>query len=182
MLNICITFVVPVVILLAFFSKNFIPFLYGAEFVRSSALLSILCFTFVFLFPNAVMGTVLYAIKKQSISLYNTIACLVFNATVNVVLIPRFGPYCSAVTAVITQILLFTLNFIFISRIFYRIPYLSLFKVPIVAGFSMALIIYFSKGNVWLSIPASIVIYFGLSFLLGGIKAGDIKGFAKLFS
>ena len=182
MINLCITLVLPVVVLLVFFSPNLIPFLYGKEFVPSSAFLSILSFAFICMFPNAVMGTILYAIKKQNITLYNTLACFAFNAILNSLLIPRCGAYGSAITAVLTQILLFTLNFSFLSKELYMIPYISLFKIPLISAFSMSIFIFFTRGYVWLSIPGAIFLYFGLSFLLGNLKVRDIRKFLRLFS
>lgn len=182
MLNLCITLVLPGVLLLALFSPNLIPFLYGNEFIPSSVFLTILAFTFIFMFPNAIMGTVLYAIKKQNITLYNTFACFVFNFFTNSLVIPRYGAHGAAVTAVLTQILLFTLNFIFLSKEIYTIPYISLFKIPLIAASAMSIFAYFTRGYVWISIPVAVLIYFGLSFLLGSLKIGDIKNFIKLFS
>ncbi len=182
MLNLCITMIIPTVILIIFFSPKFIPFLYKSEFASSSVFLSILSFTFIFMFPNAIMGTVLYALKKQNIILYNTLACFVFNAFINSILIPRYGAYAAAIIAVLTQILLFSLNFIFVSKHLYKIPYVFLFKIPLISALLMSIFLYFTQQYVWISISGALFLYFTLSFLLGSLKVEDIRKFIKLFS
>lgn len=182
MLGLSIVLVLPFSLILSLFSTNFIPFLYGQEFLPSSKFLSILSFTFIFMFPNAIMGTVLYALKKQNITLYNTLACFVFNALTNSIFIPRFGGYGAAITAVLTQILMFVLNFFFISKVLYKIPYISLFKAPVISGLLMSVFVYFTKEYVWLSLTGAIFIYFILSLSLGSIKIKDIRNFLKLFT
>ncbi|MFA6438544.1 MAG: flippase [Bacteriovoracaceae bacterium] len=86
------------------FSDWIILTLFGSEFSGSITVLKILCAMVPFTFLNAFVGTALISVNKEKLSTRAIILLAVFNLTVNMIVIPLFGPIGAAATKVGTEV------------------------------------------------------------------------------
>ncbi|PQP33280.1 hypothetical protein C6A36_00010 [Desulfobacteraceae bacterium SEEP-SAG10] len=85
-----VTISLPVFLSLLLFPGFFLHF-FGNEFVKGSGCLSILVVAFLFSSVSSLPASIIFMAGRSDLSLINNLATLIINATLNYLLIPRFG-------------------------------------------------------------------------------------------
>lgn len=157
----------PIIILVYFYSPYLITLIYSAEFSLASIPMQILIWTVIFLFINGVATSLLNSIGKEfSVTKIYVIAAI-FNIVLNYLFIPKYTYIGASVATVLSEILILVLMMYSISKTKYK-PNFSLLNTIIkllVSGLIFAIAIYFINVSLWLAIPIGLVIYiFALVF------------------
>jgi O-antigen/teichoic acid export membrane protein len=160
--------VFPIAFGLSAVAEPVIVKLYGVKFLPSVPVLRILLISLIFSYLSIISGALLNATGNQRIQTYILALSLVCNIVLNVYLIPSYGIMGAAVSALVSNILLWTLGFYFVRRkaFLYTFQLLRNGLHILVLAFLMAVIVYFLtlKVSFILTIPAGALIYFVLLY------------------
>lgn len=86
-----------------------IKLLYGSKYTASIAIFNVLLIAILFMFINYLLTQTLIALEKQTLYSRWVISCALFNAGVNILLIPLYGPIGAAIATGLTEFILFLL-------------------------------------------------------------------------
>ena len=166
----------PLGIGITLLANKIILFVYKQNFVNSIIALQILIWALVFIFVNYLMGYLLNSIEKQKLFTYTTGISAILNIILNLILIPLYSFIGASIATVATELFNFILLFYFTSKNGFH---LNLFKIlikPLVASILMGIfVVYLNKLHLLVLVPLSIIFYFIILFLIGGIKEEDKK-------
>ena len=159
---------IPVAVASFFYGGDVIALCYGNQYSEAGDVLKILIWTVCFLFINGAGSMILNASHKEMAvtKIYSVAA--VFNAVLNMALIPNFSVYGASMATVISEILILVLELYAIHKIG-QLPDKSLgidiIKVAI-ASAVMGIVLYVLDLNLWLAIPVGIIVYFVVIILV----------------
>lgn len=160
---------IPLSVATVFYSSDIIQLIYGHQYNAASSALCILIWTVCLLFVNGPGNILLTASHKEvSVTKIYLIAAI-FNITLNFILIPYLSFIGAAITTVLSDILIFIIQKYLIHKIGQK-PAKKLYYAvgKIIAGsLILAIALYLLKLNMWIAIPAGIIIYLGSVYLLG---------------
>ncbi len=139
-----------------------------------------LAFALFFAYLNIFSSFVLIALNNQKKVLYSNIIIVLIGLALNIYLIPQIGLKGSAISTLITEIILSFLLFYHLQKI-HRFPlrYKYLFKI-ILSGTVMALFIFFLKDIIIFTIGKYLAIVFFM--ITSGIIFGGILYYTNFFS
>lgn len=160
--------IIPIAVATQFYSLDIVILFFGKEYSAASTPLSILIWTICLIFFNGSVATALNAsFKEISVAKLNFIA-VIFNVVLNLFMIPKYSYNGAALTTVLTDLLLLFL-YIYVMKKINLSPnkrfYLDIGKI-ITGSAILGIALYFLKLNMWIAIPAGIIIYFAVIFLL----------------
>jgi O-antigen/teichoic acid export membrane protein len=161
-------------------ADKFILLFYGIHFVNSIPALRILSFDVFIHFMALCVFYVLISVNKQkNVAMIAGTGALIY-VLLNFVLIPKYSLLGTAWARVIS----ISFNFIMYTYIAYknnlRIPMYKLVIRPIISCIGMIIFIYYFRDiNLYLLIGISIIIYFGIFFILKGFTDDEIEVFKK---
>jgi len=107
----------PSALLLAYFSKPLILFVYGENFLQTHQYFRVLLPALIFMYLNTLTGTILYASGKQNTVLRNSVYSLLLNIGTNLIFITLWGAYGAAFTTILSEAFLFYLNYLHTKKI-----------------------------------------------------------------
>jgi O-antigen/teichoic acid export membrane protein len=96
----------------------------GAEFADADVPLRILLVAGALIWVNGVFGAALIAKRRQTSALWLNVAALVFNVSLNLLLVPRYGIVVAAVVTVASEVLILAGSYLLMRR------YLGFFPAP----------------------------------------------------
>lgn len=166
----------PIATGMIFAAPNIIGFLYHRrEFLPSVPVLQWLAPGIVFLYLNTVFNTVLMSTNREKkITLMAGIA-LIFNLTLNLVLIPLYRHVGAAIVTSLTEFLLFCLSLVFVPRRLLSPRAITTTVKVLVGCLAMALVITLMRQlSVLIILPVALVAYLGAATLLGAIPRKDL--------
>ncbi len=170
---------IPMVWGIFLLSKNIILKFYGIEYQGAVNILKVLSFGLFFIFANYPLGALLAACNKQKINTILVALTACINIVFNLVLIPLYGPIGSAFSFVISQLFLYALSFLFVSKIIYislKNLLILFFKVSLSTYIMGLFVLYFNKGKFWfLSIIIGMFVYAFFILMLRVVRFSDIK-------
>lgn len=151
----------PLAIATMIYSSDIINLIYGQEFDAAAPLLSILIWTAFIIFINSPGNTLLNASHKEVTvtKIYGLAA--IFNIMMNFILIPYLSYIGAALTTVLSDILIFSLQKYVIHKNFENPDkkfYLDLGKI-VIGSIFLGGILYILNLNMWIAIPIGIIIY-----------------------
>ena len=156
---------------------------WGPVFEASILATQIIISGLIFIFLNFPVGNLLNACNRQVINTVNMAITMVFNVALNLILIPRYDYVGASISFLLSSILLVLLGLPWVSKVvsYSKKFLLQKFFITLVSAGLMGTFIYMVKQklNVLIVIPAAMVVYFILLFILRGIKKKDIRGLAK---
>lgn len=88
---------VPLGLGITFMAPFIVRLLFGAAFAESAAILAVLVWATVFLYPAVTGGNLLISLQRERISAWLLLAGAALNIGLNLVLIPRHGPLGAAI-------------------------------------------------------------------------------------
>lgn len=120
------------------FSGDIILFLSNKFFLPGASSLVILGLTPVFLFLSGLYGEILIAKDKKKLLITLSIFILLFNVTLNVILIPRYSYFGAAVTTLISEIVLVSASFVAARRVInIKLDFIRGAKLLLAAGLTI---------------------------------------------
>jgi len=171
----------PIAIGTTMLADRIINLLYGKEFVSSALALQILIWAEVLIFINAITAQLLNAIDKEKAFAFSAGFCLIFNIILNLMLIPILSFIGSAITVLLTQIALFILFYLHITKKGYHLNLKNMGVTPFFACAIMILtILALRNANLFLIIPISAIIYFSILFFGRSFSKEEINLFRSI--
>ena len=111
-INVLIVFTLPVMVGLVMLSRNVILILSGQNYIRSTSSLQILCFGIVLsIFSSIFNQCVLIPYKREKFSLYSSVVSAIINIALNFILIPLMAEIGAAITTLVAEFLMMTMNY-----------------------------------------------------------------------
>ena len=101
--------ILPITVGTIILAERIIFFIYGKSFIGGSISLQILIVSELFLFVNYLMGYLLNSIDKQKYFTFVAGICVLFNISLNFLLIPKFSYIGAGIATVATELLNFFL-------------------------------------------------------------------------
>jgi O-antigen/teichoic acid export membrane protein len=176
------TMAIPLGIGSTLIAGKLIFLLYGTEFANSAITLQILIWAASLIFVRLVVGHTLASIDRQIVDMRIAGACALLNVVLNLILIPRFSYVGAGIASVISQIVIFTLEFNYLQKHLHRIKTLIMFWKPLCAAVVMGGVIYVLNNlltttwvNLFTIIFCAIIIYVVLLYLFKAFDHQEIQ-------
>jgi O-antigen/teichoic acid export membrane protein len=153
---------------------------YTAEYFNSIEPLQILMVSLFFLFINFPVGYLLNACNKQVTNTINMGVTVLVSVVLNIILIPRFSYVGAAYASLISTIVYFVLGMYWVPKIVDYNKWLLFknFLKILVSSLVMAFGIYYALNEYLINfvylIPAGVVIYFVVLWILRGVSRQDV--------
>ncbi|WP_295723529.1 flippase [uncultured Methanobrevibacter sp.] len=160
--------IIPIAVATVCYSADIIQLIYGHEYDAASSVLIILIWTVCLLFISGAANTLLNASHKEISVTKIYAAAAIFNIILNFFMIPHFSYNGAAITTVLSDVLIVTLQCYVIYRLGHRPNkklYFDLTKITIGSGI-LGIALYLLKLNMWVALPVGIIIYFAIMYLL----------------
>jgi O-antigen/teichoic acid export membrane protein len=167
----------PIATFLVIAAPQIIGFLYhNNEFAPSIPTLQYLAPGLVFVYANSVLGAVLLSTHHEKKITIMAVAALVFNLTLNLLLIPRIEQLGAAMVTSMTEMLLFGFSVAFMPKKLMPTKSLLIFLRILCADALMgATIWYLQKIPVLAIIPIAATVYIGMALLIGAVPREDLR-------
>ena len=162
-------------------SDEIIGFLYGTRYSTSSIALRIISLYLFLKFINFLLGVVLSSIDKQNKRMLGQGITAGISILLNLWLIPLIGFVGAALSTLITEIFLFMIYYLFVSKSWYYYNFLGILPKPIIAAIAMSLFIGFTSLNLIITIVASAAIYLAVLMVLRTLDKKDYEIIGKIF-
>ena len=171
----------PIAVGITLLADRFIPLFYGQQFINSIIVLQILAWDVLLIFLCKCSSFLLVSSNKQNFMAIIVAFVALINVILNLFLIPSFGYVGAAIATIAAESFLLIAYLYFISRSIFKVSFHKIIVKPIIAcGVMGGFIFQFREINIAILIMISIIIYFGLLYLLKGISDDDISLFKKL--
>lgn len=145
---------VPLSGLLIVASKPLITTIFGASFAQASVSLDILAPTVVFLFLISLQNLFLTAVGRQVLNTLTTVAALLLNIVLDILLIPRYGYLGASVGTLVAYFGMMALNSYFVRRHGVRTGSGPLVAKVAAAGALMGLALFIDTGSYFVTLIA----------------------------
>jgi len=174
-LDILLIITIPLIVGVFFLSSQIINLIGGQDFILSAGVLNILIVAVGIIFIAALFSNMIIALKKQKALTYIYGLGAVINVLTNLIFIPRYSYYGAASTTVLTEFIVTVLMLIIIYRANKTLPSFSFIFKCSFAVLIMALPLYFFRDRgLFLSITSAALTYFGVLYLIGGLKVNEL--------
>lgn len=168
--------VLPMIVGIIILSEKFVPIIFGPDFQPTIKVLNILIVTLFFMFLNEPNVRLLLAFDQQKKILLFLLVSAGTNVLLNFLLTPSLGTEGAAIARVSSSFVLFSLNYIWVSRVFVSVNFSKLLPKPMIAVAAMTVIVM-SLHKLPIIIPISFgcAAYLISLIVLGGIPKRDIQ-------
>tara|TARA_Y100000310_G_scaffold345466_1_gene465300 strand:- start:8662 stop:10086 length:1425 start_codon:yes stop_codon:yes gene_type:complete len=163
----------PISVGLYIIAQNIILFIYGPNYATSIIVLKILAWFILFKFISFLTGILLSSINKQKFRMYGQGTAAFANLGLNFILIPKYSFIGAGIATIASELILFTITFIFVSKYFHIFNVFKILYKPILAVAVMTLAIIFLEINMFLLIFIGAAIYFITLYLLKAFDERD---------
>lgn len=172
-------FIIPLVINLNVVAEPVIKFLFGSQYGKSVIILQVLALSLIPIYFNHIISAILDATHNQHKNMIVMLISGLLNVVLALILIPRYEGLGIAIAAVISHTLMFLLGVIFIYKniaVAFRLALLQTCRI-LLASLLTASILYAIANyfHVLILVPASIIIYAVLLFLMQGVSKQGFK-------
>ena len=164
-------------------ADKIILLIYGSEFAEAALVIRVLGLYVPLRFISHSTGWMLASINREPLRTLSAGITIGINIILNIILIPKLGIIGAGIATVISQTILFTLYFYFVARFFHRLPLHKMLVKPCISSLVMGIfILHFIQSNIFLIIALSIIIYFGVLYLIKAFDTDDKKMFGEIVS
>jgi len=165
----------------AILGSRIIGLVYGPSYAEAGPLFQIMCWYAAINMTSYIAGYSLVACDKQAAYLKILIIGTLFNALFNLFATPFMGYYAPSIALVLTEAMILLGSLYAIERV---APF-SLFTItakPLIASAVMGGMLWILfRCNILFLIPAAILLYFLVLYMIGGITKNDILKIRKAF-
>ena len=177
--------ILPVAILVTFFSQDIILLVLKEAYMPSVPALSVLIWALFFMFVNAPVGNIIATSQKIHAFLPYAIANTLFNVVLNIFLIPRYSFLGASVATVLSEMLAFAIQLYFANRILGNAAsVLRMIISVLLAGGGASVVLFVIHPYV--IFPLNIILflasYLGGLFVVKAIHHEDIQLFQSLLA
>jgi len=154
-------------------AERMIFFFYGNTYAASVLALQIISWYMFIKFLNFLLGTILSSIDRQDKRMLGQGLTAGFNVLLNLLLIPKTGYIGAAWATFATEIFLFILYYLYVSKNFYVYNFSKVLFRPLIAVAVIFFVIKFANVGLVMTIFFSAVAYFAVLFVLKAFDKGD---------
>jgi O-antigen/teichoic acid export membrane protein len=175
-LRLLLMIALPVAVGTPFIARELILVLGGAQFLPDSVIaLQLLIWFLPFSFINQVTQYVLIAIDQQRFLTRAFIIGVVFNLSINLLLIPRYGYVAAAITTIFSEWALLIPFYYSVRKNLCHVPWVSVAWRPALASAVMgAVLLLLRDMNALALVAVGAVVYFVVLALIGGFSQPDM--------
>lgn len=171
----------PISIGLYLLAGRIIFFLYGESYSGAIIALKVISLYLFIKFINFLFGTLLASIDEQNKRMIGQGITAAFNIILNVMLIPKIGYIGAALSTLITEIFLFVIYYLYVSKSWYFYNFSSALAKPAISVIAMGLFIKLSGFNLIATILLSALLYFAALFTLKALDKTDYSIIRSIF-
>jgi O-antigen/teichoic acid export membrane protein len=175
--------ILPVVIFVAFFSKEIILFVYGATYLPSASALSVLIWALFLMFINAPVGNIIATSKTMHAFLPYAIGNTLLNILLNFLLIPKYSFLGASLTTALTECTGFVIQLYFANRVLGNTSdVLRIIAKLLAAGIVTSVVLYVTKFFVIFPFRVLILVsvYIACLFAFNVIKREDKQLYTEI--
>ena len=136
------TLAVPLGIGTALVAGRLIFSLYGEDFASSVIILQILVWSVSLIFTTTLLGHTLLSMDRMAVAIGIVGVGALMNVTLNFALIPKFSYVGAAVASLVSQAIVFTVEFIYLQRRLHRVNLAEIVAKPLLAALVMGVFVY----------------------------------------
>lgn len=174
--------ILPIIAGTTILSDKFVLLIFGAEFLPSAHVLSILIWLVILTGFNQIFANVLVASNYQKVNLLGNIISMIVNICLNLLLIPRYGFIGAGIASVVSALVILIYQYNFVSKYLFKVHYFSLAKKPFLATVLIGVVIFLLRDiNLVVLIVVSAVGYFMSLLVLKAFSEKDINLVRKLY-
>ncbi|MFH1564966.1 MAG: flippase [bacterium] len=163
----------PLVVGVIFLSKPIMVLIAGKEFEGSGSVLRVLIIALGMIYIGNVFSHSVVAIDKQKSMMRGYLFAAVTSLFGYFIFIPLYSYWGAVGVTLYSETLITVLSFLMVVKTVKRWPKFTVLLKSIVASGVMALFLYFmSRLNLFIIIPLAVAVYFGVMFLIGGVRVG----------
>jgi len=182
-IKIMVLFAAPICIGLTVTADKVVYLIFGPEFHDSIAVMRILVWVLLFMFPSAMASFVVIAMQRQVYLLKSLGACIVLNIILDFALIPGFGYYGPCAATLLAEVLFALLLFRVLRSEFPQLRlfegYGSIFAAAAVMG---GILLMLHQFNLALLVILGPVVYFPCLFLFRAFSSSEVQLMRELIS
>lgn len=135
----------PVVCFILVAPDKIIRFLATQEFVQAQNALRWLALAIALIYVNVMLGQILIAADRRKILVWTSVGILLFNVTLNLLLIPHFSYFGAAFSTFLSELVIFTYSLYFSQKaIRFHVNWLRIFKILLSAAV-MSVVFYLTS-------------------------------------
>lgn len=169
---------VPLAVFLFIGSKPLITVIFGPAFHQASVSLDILAPTVVFLFLVSLQNLFLTAVGKQILNTITTVAALVLNIALDILLIPHYGFIGASIGTLVAYFFMMAMNAYFVRKYGVKTGSAFLVAKTVCAALFMSLTVFINTGHYFLTLVTRYavagVIYIVVMLALKAVSREDI--------
>lgn len=172
----------PIAIISALYSREIILFLSTPEFVSGGSALVLLGFALPLIYLDVLLSEILIANDERKKLIKISITVVLFNLVANLIVIPRYSFVGAAATTLLSELLLFIINYSVTKKILkYKINLSGIMKIIAVSLITFALMIFINKlgFNFFIGILIALLIYLTFSSLFNIVSIKQLKSLLK---
>lgn len=132
-------------------SEFILSILYPVEYLNGGKVFQVISLTIPLYFANIILGNLLIAIKKEKIQILSMIIAAIVKLIILFLFVPIFGIVGAAITCLISDLLMFSIQYVAVKNAGYRniIRKMDLLKISIII---MSFTLNFLIQNIWIMI------------------------------
>jgi len=169
---------IPIAVGTTLLAGRFVALIFGDGYAPSVAVLQVLIWSLVFIFANATFVRLFESANMQIVVTKITGLMVIVNVAINLVLIPKFSYVGASFAILITEFIALVILFFLAERGLYvhKKTELANIVLKIVSASAMMglFIAFFQTFNLLLLVMSAALLYFGMLYLVKGIKKEDI--------
>ncbi|MEX2053286.1 MAG: flippase [Candidatus Paceibacterota bacterium] len=177
--NVLAVMALPMTAYIFLLSDKLVGLVGGAGFIESGPVLQILSIAVFVIFFGNLGGNSIVALNIQKKGMWVYLAGAIFNAGLNIILIPKYTYFAAAWTTVVTEILITIWMFWLIKKESAASAELGVFFRAMLATLVMAAIVYPLRGNFVLASVATLS-YVPALFLFRGFSTKELRDIVSL--
>jgi O-antigen/teichoic acid export membrane protein len=171
----------PAVVGIFILSDSIITLIYGQKFASAGMVLRFHILSLIPFTVDYIQAQVLIATDNQKVDLMINIAAAIMNTVLSFFLISYFAIMGAVVAPLFTIIIVNNLQYIFIRRNLFRVPFTNIVTRVFIASLVMGMFTYaLREYNIFMNIAISAVLYGALVILLRVISHEEIRFLEKL--
>jgi O-antigen/teichoic acid export membrane protein len=175
-LRLLLMLALPVAVGTPFIARELILILGGIQYLPDSMIaLQLLIWFLPFSFVNQITHYVLIAIDQQRFLTKAFIIGVVFNVTVNLILIPRYGYRAAAITTIFSEWALLIPFYYAVRKHLCHVPWISVTWRPALASAAMGAVLWLARdAHALIQVGVAGVVYCIVLALIGGFSQPDM--------
>lgn len=163
-------------------ADRIISLLYGERYHASVIAFQVISVYLFLKFLNFLLGIVLSSTDRQGKRMLGQGITALFNVLLCLILIPFMGFVGAAIATLATEVFLFLIYYVFLSKSWYFFNFAKMLVRPAIASAAMSVFIVFSGFGMAATLALSVIIYFSFLLLLGTVDSEDRRIMMMVFS